>query len=790
MSARGLTTVAYGPAMVDDSSHKASRFTRDEQVFAVWLSHTVIPLAVSIIAVFGYGGVPIGFITPEIVIWLSFTILLPSFEAPIVVMLRMLKRDEYLIDVEAFRHRALPAAFATAFVLQFVGLTFLLANTGGPITSPFATFVVVYAVFSSLLTTQLWSLGFSLLVPTAYYAGMVAEYGFGSPGARASIEVYLAVTLLIIWLTVWLVFLSRLSTWRLQSSIHAEADLATLRAAVATQIWTRPAVLTRTLPARRPAAEAALAEYISEHQDLALRIVEGRRLEWLDQERMALARRLIDSFAPDAAAELLASCLNLREVRTVTRDVLAGDSVRVGTLGPDAVLPSQLLIRGARGVPSHRLLEETVRLARQEVAGAKVAAMLVGDATDWMARPASLTAQRSLATSVVVLDARRLLRLAGSSVPRRAFMSAVLEQADLSKANPFVVEGPTPSTMFFGRSDEEAAVTALLRANSAALLGGRRTGKTSLLQRIERTLADEGWLVLYADLQQVGDWESFADAISPGWDIDIPGVFRPSLMAELVREIRQQRGDAPLVILLDEVDRFLNRDQSHLDPVVPEAFFRSCRALSQEGVVQFVLAGERVVARRLWSPDSPHWNFCRPVAVRQLARKDADELLVQPLQHLEIGLSDRERFLAQAWERTSGHPHLVQHLGEQLVGLLNDRDAEHRQTLTTSDIAGITNADSYLERYITTYQGQATALEKTLCNLAAAGATTVARLSAQLIARRARQDSQALRAALRMLDLYGILESSGGELVFRAQWMPEALRQTGAAGSLDPGLVS
>jgi AAA domain len=775
--------------MVDEPKTTLPRFTRDEQAFAVWLSHTVIPVGVAVIAILAYGHVPVGFIVPEVVIWTVFTALIPTFDLPATIVLRLFKRDEYLVDVEALRHRALPSAFAFAFALQFVALTFLLADTGGPITSPFASFVIAYAVFSSLLTTQLWALGVALLVPTVYYSAMVAAYGFGSQSDRASVGVYLAVTLFIIWLTVWLAFLSRLSIWRMHQTIDAEADLATLRAAVATQIWDRGAVPTRSLPARRAAAEAALAEYLHNHPELSLRIREGRRLEWVEQERMARARALATSFTTDAATELLATSLDLGSLETLSLDSSPGDSVAVGSVGDEPILPDRLLIRATSEAPSHELLEETGRIARQKVSGANVAVLLVADATDWLARPAAMNAQRSFVTSVVVLDSQRLLRLAGATAPRRALMGEIREQADLSKANPFVVVGPTPPPMFFGRRDEEASVTALLGDNSAALLGGRRTGKTSLLQRIERRLLGEDWAVLYADLQSVGDWASFAALVSSHWKVDVSADFSPSWIATIVREIRKQRGDRPIVILLDEVDQFLKWDLVHPDPLVPEAFFRACRALSQKGEAQFVLAGERIIANRLWSPDSPHWNFCRPIAVRQLTRKDADRLLVQPLGLLQIRLEDAQRVLDHAWQRTSGHPHLVQYLGGELIGLLNDRDPENRGTLNIGDIAAITDTAEYRNHYISTYRGQGTPLEISLCNLAAAGAMTVSRLNDQLESRRIHQDMESIRAALRMLDLYGILETTDDELVFRSKWMPDALREAGEAGTLDPKLI-
>jgi AAA domain len=772
---------------VEATTPTPPRFTPDEQAFAVWLSHTVIPIAVILIAAPTYGRVPVGFIVPEAVIWVVFTLLVPFFYTPAATLLKLAKRDEYLVDIDALRRRAQPSAFTLAFVLQFVALTFLLADTGGPITSPFAAFVVAYAVFSSLLTTKIWSLSVALLVPTIYFAAMVEIYGFGSVHDRPNRAVYLSVTLLIIWLTVGLAFLSRLSIWRLQSSLDAEADLATLRAAIATQIWTRPAVLTTRLPARRAAAEAALAEYHSDHPELALRVIDGRRLEWLDQKRMADAQALVTAFEPEMASELFAACIGLGDLTQLHCDVPPGDVVAVGSIGDDPILPSQLPIRATTEVVTADLLTDTTRIARGEVAGANIAILLVADAAEWRALPESRTAARSHATSIVILDTENLLHLAGAVAPRRALMNAVREQADLSKTNPFIVQGPAPPIMFFGRADEEAAVTALLHDNSAALLGGRRTGKTSLLQRIERTLLREGWTVKYADLQAVGDWRDFADLISHQWDIDVSTTFSSSLVARVVSELRDQHGPGPLVIMLDEVDRFLTWDQT-CSSRVPEAFFRSCRALSQEGAAQFVLAGERVIAGRLWSPDSPHWNFCRPVPVRQLARSDADQLLVRPLDYLGVRLENAGAALDEAWRRTSGHPHLTQTIGLKLVELLNDRDPESRQVLTLTDVATVTATADFRASYIGTYRGQGTPLEKSICNLVAVGATTATQLKARLDARGVPHDIATIQAALRMLDLYGLLNIADDDISFRAEWMPDALREAGESGALDSSL--
>lgn len=776
--------------MTDDATPNAQRFSRDEQAFAVWLSHTVILVAVTGIALIGIGHVPLTFLLAEVAIWLIFTPLVRATEVPIAWLLRRFDRDEYLMDFEAIRRRALPVAFALAFVLQFVALTPLLIDSGGPIGSPFAAFVVAYAVFSSLLTTHTWSLAVTLVLPTGYYGAMVWAIGVGHLEDRPPVGVYVAVTWLILWLTVGLALLSRLPTWRMQTRINEQADLATLRAAVAAQIWTQPAVLTRRLPAQRRAAEAALAEYALDHPELALRIADGRRLEWVERVRMIRAQALKSDFKPASAASLLAESLAFVEQRPVAHAVADGDAALVGRLDEDPVLPRELYVRASVRHVDMSLLEETARVARQHAAGASIGVLLVPAAAAWLARQSARTAQRTLATSIIILDAERLLRIAGSAAPRQALSREVLQQADLSKTNVFTVRGPTPAAVFYGRGNEQATVTSALKDSSVALLGGRRTGKTSLLKRIEEALREEQWTVKYLDLQQVGEWQSFADAVSQQWNLEAPRAFSAIAIARIIDQVREidDPGDKPLIIMFDEVDGLLDWDLTHAPPTVPEAFFRSCRALSQQGKAQFVLAGERVIAHRLWSPQSPHWNFCRPVRVRQLSRPDSDRLLVEPLKHLNVELLEPDAALDLVWSRTSGHAQIVQQIGKDLVLALNERAPDQRGTLSIKDVGRIVETAKFRTHYVTTYQGQATPLERTLCNLAAGGTLTVEELTAELRHRNFPQPDSLIRDALRMLDLYGIVSTDQDRLSFRAAWLPEALFQERRVGRVDDEL--
>ena len=122
------------------------------------------------------------------------------------------------------------------------------------------------------------------------------------------------------------------------------------------------------------------------------------------------------------------------------------------------------------------------------------------------------------------------------------------------------------------------------------------------------------------------------------------------------------------------------------DNAVPEAFFRACRTLSQEGLAQFIFTGERTIAMKLWDAHSPHWNFCRPLPLQQLTRTAAADLLTRPLESLGIEIVDRNEFEVALWRYTSGHPQLVQYLGDRLVRLLNERRPDRRTIVDPPDL--------------------------------------------------------------------------------------------------------
>jgi hypothetical protein len=262
-------------------------------------------------------------------------------------------------------------------------------------------------------------------------------------------------------------------------------------------------------------------------------------------------------------------------------------------------------------------------------------------------------------------------------------------------ANPYNYNLPVEPDMFFGRDAEVAALFSRLTAaqgDSIALIGGRRMGKTSMLEALRRILetstAERSHFLfapVFVDLSgeaidSVNDFfhvvydqaqaelaHSLAlppanvDALSSG---QTPmAVFR-RLLETWGRAALEQRGvRLRLVLLLDECEEIVDRPwAADLHAVL--------RALlvgqSTRGLLKVVMAGSHRFLTQVRQRGSPLWNvlvyhmlrvFDEP-ATRELIVRPTREILAPDVIQEIIDLSGGQPFLTQ---------YLVYHLWEQGV---------------------------------------------------------------------------------------------------------------------------
>ena len=528
------------------------------------------------------------------------------------------------------------------------------------------------------------------------------------------------------------------------------------------------------LPVSIDRARLALAEFATKHADLALQL--DPMGNDLALQRVGLFRHvdeLTRNFSPNRAlinfAEVIGADLSegINETDRYSSVVLA-----LGT--SDSVLPSRLLAVASHQVLDIAIVREVASKALAAAPEARMCVLLCLDQVSQMMADTMKVQQATLAVNVVILTAQNLLQMTkASQTPRAQLTSHLLEQSDLVKASPFVINSVTPERMFHGRAAEVASMVSALAANSVALLGGRRIGKTSLMRHAEKQLTAAGFSPYFGDCQTVRTWDDFASLARRRWEVTLPIPFHPSSLGDIVVQLRSQR-NGKVVFLLDEIDQLLDWDKSHSRDEVPEAFFRACRALSQEGEAQFVFSGERTIAARIWDPHSPHWNFCQPLMLRQLDREAAATLIVRPLTDLQVSIRDADRFVSTVWSRTGGHPQLIQTLGDGLIRLLNDRESGSRASLDLADLVTITDTFAFAEHYLQTYWGQSTSLERLISLLVAGNVQTLAGIREFLQRRGISVSDDQVSGAFRMLELYGITEPEGDGYRLRLHWFVNA----------------
>jgi hypothetical protein len=542
------------------------------------------------------------------------------------------------------------------------------------------------------------------------------------------------------------------------------------------------------LPASTDVARLALARYASAHNELALVLSpNGEQLRWERGDSVARALSVLSSFDPKAATSLFRALLG-GSAAVILEEREDGSVAGLVELPPDKSLPQTVLVVATHSPADSDVLRATAAQSLSTSPEAKIAIAICSSRDPGFGEAQQRRLQALLPVNVIVVEPSHLLQMAQERrTPRTTLVELVLQQSDLTKASPFILSSATPERMFFGREAEEAALIATLPTNSAALLGSRKIGKTSMLRHLETQLRIAGFAPYFMDCQTVRHWEDFGALAASRWNIGVPKSFSPRHVFDLAEQL-SNRQPGQLVLLLDEIDQLLDWDEHHSEDEVPEAFFRACRTLSHERSAQFVFSGERTIARKLWDPHSPHWNFCRPLSLQQLTRDAAEQLLLSPLEALEITVTGKESVARELWEITSGHPQLIQVIGDNLVRLLDQRDQSRRSTLDTSDVTLVTNTYEFRELFLETYWGQATRFERLVSVWVAIGSSQPSDLAERAQTLGLSKSVADVSDALRMLTLYGLVEPSGPGYAMRAAWFASALDAYGGPTQIEAQL--
>ena len=375
------------------------------------------------------------------------------------------------------------------------------------------------------------------------------------------------------------------------------------------------------------------------------------------------------------------------------------------------------------------------------------------------------------AYDVIALEREDFQQIIVKKDPQRALRQFVLRNIDLIAISPFVTSGPVPDNMFFGREQELRQITENVGTTSYALVGGRRVGKTSILQRLDRVrLPAAGYSTLYFDCQPYPTSKEFLRAAYQRWMNErLPG---DSALPPFTEILDHFAGDEPLTILLDEIDRLAMNDAVEGSPL-----FSTLRALSQSGRCQFVICGERALRSKLRDADSPLFNFCNEMLIGMLDYRAVEELVTKPFKQLETELVNEHELVQRIYDFSSGHPNVVQRLCQQLVEQLNERQTRQ---LTVKDVDAVVSDPKFQRDSRDIFWERATVLEKLTSLVMVEESCRSVDDVRQALARHGVQASfrQVDGALERLVDLRSILRRTPSGYEFAVTAFPRMLSQT------------
>nr|MBC7244984.1 TniB family NTP-binding protein [Chloroflexota bacterium] len=385
---------------------------------------------------------------------------------------------------------------------------------------------------------------------------------------------------------------------------------------------------------------------------------------------------------------------------------------------------------------------------------------------------------RGTAHDFIVMDFDDLYRIFVAKNPEKRFIRILLAQIDLTVVSPYVISGPVPENMFFGRDYELKTITRMIKDNNFAIVGGRKIGKTSILNKLHRSFTDApDTYSLYLDCQAVQDYQDLGNIVETLWQVVLPDCSPEALMRMIVRMKREQE-DRLIVILMDEVDALLQHDALN-----QERLFKVFRALAQEHQCRFILCGGKVLHARLHDPNSALFNFCNVLRLSNLSPRDTGRIVMEPMQEMGIGFEDASKLVQAVINLSACHPNLVQYICQELIVRINARGDRF---ITLSELEAIGNSRQFNEYLIEVMWGNTTALERliTLLIMVDTPHATCAEIEAALHARGVQVPSAAVEQALDTLVLYSILNREGPEYCFTAPAFPSIVAATQDMDSL------
>jgi hypothetical protein len=526
-----------------------------------------------------------------------------------------------------------------------------------------------------------------------------------------------------------------------------------------------------------PRMENFILQFTATHENYALSTNELGILFAKDADAVRRSSEIFDQIRSGSIqgsldlVRILSDKLGYRFIDTngESRLVSSGLDVR----GAQLRLPKPLPVFVLRGPTERRTADQLEEVDRRLSRGSNIAriAIVIDPASSKESERLAASFKKNNRSQLAILDEDGFIRLLllNRDAARRRFLHTITSQIDLIIISPFISEGPTPENMFFGRELEIRRIVEQHMSQSFAIIGGRKSGKTSLLQRLRELIPNKS-PVCYIDCQAHPDRADFLDFLRAKTQSDGRGERNVSLSrAESILRsfIASEFGNRSGVMLLDEVDELFLADSTA--ETYPHVLSKALRAISQSSLSTIVATGERSLFELTRDPSSPHWNFCSPIRIGPLESDASRRLILEPLR--ELGVDVAASAVDLVLKRTAQHPNLLQYLGTKIVERLAP-ESRTGEILTVDEklVEDIADSPDYRHRFIVTFFSQSTPLEKLIAlELSYAESVKPEKLRIGLMSSQVNVDPRSLSRSLAFLELYSIVNQTQDGFSFASE---------------------
>ena len=263
----------------------------------------------------------------------------------------------------------------------------------------------------------------------------------------------------------------------------------------------------------------------------------------------------------------------------------------------------------------------------------------------------------------LVLSPVAVTRILRSDDPAKELRLEMLRQIPFARLIPYSITRPAVGNMFFGRQKE---LEQLLYQDHVeyALWGPGDSGKSSLLRQVTWLLRREQdpryqrvvEVDLYTcppDTDIAARWLAqqichtrFSDRL---FTCDLEPFLRR------MRAMDPRFADGPIELVIDEVDEVLKHDQRNGYPLLKVLRHARC-----SGLIRLTLCGRVGPMEVLTDPAYPFRTEMKGFVLGPLEAKDAVNLLLRPLEHLEVELQDKRATLKTVLVACKGNPCAIQ----------------------------------------------------------------------------------------------------------------------------------